>query len=133
MNELIEQPQTKDDDIVIRFVFVNGDTYEQPLPYSHLNGVEDLMAWFRDPKQGPAWTWQVPSCQKIHMLHRIHIMCIDIDGYIEPDEGKSRWYHRMVDSVRVWLMSRRVYGKNIKTKRYDDARGIFNQSRNGSL
>lgn len=120
MNELIEQPQTKDDDIVIRFVFVNGDLFEQPLPYSHLNGVEDLMAWFRNPKGSPTWTWLVPSCQKIHMLHRIHIMCIDIDGYIEPDEGKSKWYHRIVDKTRVWLMSRKVYSQTIIPTRGGD-------------
>ena len=113
MNELIEQPTKQTEEISIRIVMSAGEDFIQPLSIEDLEGAQNLMNWFRNPKQGPVWTWQVPSVRKAHMLHRIHIMGIDIDGYIEPDDNKVRWYHRMVDRFRVWLMSRKVYSQTV--------------------
>ena len=114
MNELVEQPIQYTEEISIRIVMSAGDDFIQPLSIEDLEGAQNLMDWFRNPKGSPVWTWQVPSERKAHMLHRIHIMGIDIDGYIEPDNNKVRWYHRKIDRFRVWLMARKVYEKHQK-------------------
>jgi hypothetical protein len=103
VNDLIERPTTQEHDINIRITFVNGDVFEQPLTMNEMDGVQDLMDWFRDTKGTPVWTWHVPSISELHMLNRAHIMGIDIDGYIEPDGKDSRWYERLADKVQTFL------------------------------
>lgn len=117
MNDLIETPQKQVDEISIRMVMQAGDDFIQTLALEDLEGVQNLMDWFRDPKQGPVWSWLVPSARKIHMLHRIHIMGIDIDGYVEPDNNKVRWYHTTIDRLKVWWISRNTYSKKVIRKK----------------
>lgn len=104
MNDILDHQEQQTYEINIRFVFVNGDTFEQPLSIDEADGVQDLIDWFRDPKAIPVWTWKVPSMQKSHMLHKTHIMSIDVDGYIEPDGRESRWFERLVDRIRVMML-----------------------------
>lgn len=103
--ELIEKPSTTDE-IIIHIHMVSGETHIQPLPLDHADGAIDLMEWFRDPKAGPVWTWQVPSHQKLSALHRIHIIAIEIFNFVEPENNKVRWYQRLLDKYHAWKITR---------------------------
>jgi len=102
---MIDYPQVQEE-IIIHIHMTNGETNIQPLPFDNADGAIDLLAWFRDKKAGPVWTWQCPSERKLTALHRVNIIGIDIFNFVEPENNKSKWYHRLLDKYHVWKMTK---------------------------
>lgn len=100
MNELIEPqlPQI-DDEITVRFCFVDGDCYTQQVFMKQAHLVEELLAWFRDKKGSPTWTWNYTPIHRIVTFSRSHIMSIEIDGYIELSRTTHKWYEKIFDKL----------------------------------
>lgn len=96
-------------EILVNVQFSNGNEYNQPLEIDS-DGAQEFMDWFRNPKGGPVWSWQVPSCQRIHMFHRIHIAAVDVSGYIEPEFNKTKWYEKLFDKFLTMFIFLRMRG-----------------------
>lgn len=95
------------DEITISIHFVDGDTFVQPIPVEDAEIVQDFMDWFACPGKDLVWSWHVDQAQQIYMMHHSKIMAVDIQGYIEPEGRKTRWYERLLDKWRA----RKLYGK----------------------
>lgn len=102
MNGLKEAPESKTYEIMVTIHFLDGDTFIQPFPVDYADRVQCFMDWFRKPKKDKVWAWHVLDTGQIHMFHHEKIMAVDIDGYIEPDGRKSRWYERLIDKLKVF-------------------------------
>jgi hypothetical protein len=100
MNDLISPDQENKYPINVEIRLSTGDTHVQPLEIDS-DGAQAFMDWFRNKKASAVWTWQVPTHQKISMIHRCHIASVDIKGYIEPEGRRSKWYERLLDKIRV--------------------------------
>lgn len=105
MNEVKEQPQQTSDNICVRFIFANGNAYEQEVFMQQAEFVEELLKWFRDKKGYPTWAWNHHSVSKIAIFNKAHIMAIEIDGYIELARTSYKWHEKLLDKIRTkWIM-----------------------------
>lgn len=111
MNELIEQPE-KLKEISVMFTFTSGCTFTQGIPMKYADAVEDLLAWYRNKKSKPTWTWDYTPVQEIRIFQKIHIIAIDIEGYIELAIHNQKWYEKLyrkaVDKIRTKWMLRKL-------------------------
>jgi hypothetical protein len=119
MNETIDH-HARADELTIEFHFVDGEKFTQSLPIDDADAAQDVMEWFRDPKGGPVWTWRHPHSAMIQMIPRSKITFIQINGFIDLDDGKeSKWYHRLIFRFQSYLMLRKGSGvKWLKRSKY---------------
>lgn len=107
MQDLLERRSTGDE-ITISIHFSSGERFDQPMPIDCADGVQEFMDWFRHPKGCKVYTFYSISNQQVHMFHHNQIIAVDIDGYIEPEGRKSRWYVLLLDRLRSKLMNWRI-------------------------
>jgi hypothetical protein len=101
-------------EITIYIHMTDGNTFVQPLPIDHADGVQDFMDWLRNPGKIKVWSWQVPTAGNIHLLHHCHIVSVDVEGFIEPEGRPSRWYEWAWDRITSKIKIRRVLKRYAK-------------------
>lgn len=103
MNDLIDKPVQKTDEIKVKFIFANTETYIQPVPMANADWIEELLEWYRNPKSRPTWTWNHVLISEIVLFQKTHIMSIEIEGYIELSSFKYKWHEKVKDKFKTFM------------------------------
>lgn len=99
-----EQIKPISDIITVTIYLVSGDMLTQSFLIEEADNVQMFIDWYHKPGRQKTFSFHHIASQTVRVIHHDKITMVDIDGYIEPEGRSSRWYERLIDSIRIrWI------------------------------